>query len=557
MLSAIIGIICMAGVGLFSYSNMSKTTTNMEKINNEEYIPSRWVSDAVQFNQKLDAILLRMMIIDDLEEKKKLHEEMNEGIDEVLGNFAKFEEMDLTTEERDLIQNFYNAVDKFEAPQQQVMALASENRNDEAYQLYIEAVKEPRKDLVETLIQINDLKMSKVTNIIESTVEDGRTTVNRLLMICLGAAALLLLMIYLLSKNIVKPLNELLMILKHAKEGDLTGRSTYQTKDELGQLSIAYNETLDSISTILATTKQTAREVEAVSNELSSSVDETTKSIEYVVDSIQTISNGSTETEQHARTNEDIMNSAKNDLHVMEDRITEVISLAQLNFTHSNEGASLINANLEQMKNIMSSIQQSNIRVTNLVEKTANINEVLNTINTIASQTNLLALNAAIEAARAGEHGKGFAVVADEVRKLAEQSLAATKSIEVIIQDVLIDGDSTLAVMTEVDKEANAGLEKSEITSEKFEAIIQTTLEIQPKMEGLELAVGTITAQFKNLEDVSKQVLELATENASSAEEVTASAEQQASTMEEINSSTSALSQAATNLAHSIDRFKL
>lgn len=557
MISALIGILCMAGVGLYSYSNMSKTTDNMEKINNEEYIPSRWISDAVQFNQKLDAILLRMMIIDDLEEKKKLHEEMNEGIDEVLGNFAKFEEMDLTTEERQLIDNFYAAVDKFEAPQQEVMDLASENRNAEAYELYVKEVQDPRKDLIETLLQINDLKMDKVTSIIDSTVDDGHTVVNRLVMICIGAALLLLLTIYFLSKFIVKPLNELLIILKHAKEGDLSGRSSFKTKDEFGQLGIAYNETLDSISDVLKITKQTANEVEGVSNELSSSVDETTQSIEYVVNSIQTISTGSTQTEQHARTNQEIMDLVKEDLHTIEMRLNEVKSLAEINFGHSKEGAELVTANLSQMENIMKSIEQSNEQVTGLVNKTSNINEVLNTINAIASQTNLLALNAAIEAARAGEHGKGFAVVADEVRKLAEQSMAATQSIETIIQDVLHDGDSTLAVMADVNHEAQAGLEKSQLTSQKFEAIIQTTLEVQPKMAGLDAAIDKISTQVKQLDDASVQVLQLASENASSSEEVTASAEQQAATMEEINTSTSLLSTTATNLAQSIEHFKL
>ncbi|MER1999209.1 MAG: methyl-accepting chemotaxis protein [Lysinibacillus sp.] len=557
MISAIIGVICVAAVGAFSFSNMASTTNNMEKINEEEYIPSRWVSEAVEFNQRLDAVLLEMMLINDLEKKKQLHNEINKGIDEVLSNFAKFEAMDLSHEERVLIEDFYTAVSKFEHAQEEVMQLASQNKNEEAFAIYSASVQQPRKDLIDALLAINDIKIGKVTTIINDSVEDGRDTARTLVFIFIFATIALVASVYLLSKSILRPIKMLLTHLEQAKNGDLTSRASYNAKNEMGLLTTAYNETLDSITQVLHETKQTAFEVDAVSNELASSVDESTKSIEHVVNSIQEIATSNEQTEKSIQHTTEIVEKVKADIFTIENRLNEVSDLAQQNFSHSEEGSHIITENVAQMKNIASSVQLSNDRVSTLVDKTTQINTVLDTITAISAQTNLLALNAAIEAARAGEHGKGFAVVADEVRKLAEQSLQATKSINDIIQEIQRDGVETVEVMSTVNIETLEGLKKSEMTAEKFAEIMNLTLAVAPKMEGVNEALSKMIDEFKVLDDGSKQILVMATNNATAAESVTAVAEQQAATMEEISNSTTNLAKTANDLSQTIERFKL
>lgn len=557
MINAIIGLICIGIIGMFSYLTISSTTKNMQIINEQQYIPSQWVSSAVEFNQRLDAVLLEMMLITDIEKKQQLHDETNEGIDEVLANFAKFEAMDLSAEERTLIENFYVAVDKFEAPQQEVMTLASQNKNAEAFALYIAEVQQPRRDLIDALLAINELKMGKVTTIIDNTVENGKETVNVLLIIFFIAAILLIGSIYLLSKHIAKPIHSLVDVLEQTKQGDLTVRSDYASTNELGKLTLAYNETMDNLVHVLHQTKHSAIDVDATSSELAASAEEMTASIEEVVSAIQNIAKSSDQTQTNIQANTQSLLSVQRDIVVIEEHLADVTNLAQLNFQHSEEGALLITENVTQMKNITSSVQRSNEQVVVLVDKTTKIDEVLTTITNIADQTNLLALNAAIEAARAGEHGKGFAVVADEVRKLAEQSLHATQSIYTIIEEIKEDSKQTVNVMQHVNEDAVIGLQKSQQTAAKFEEIMELTLAISPKMQQVTDALSTMVTEFEVLEKHSQEVLTMATNNAVAVETVTATIEQQAASTEEVSSSTTNLSTTANNLAMSIQHFKI
>ena len=557
MFNAVIGIIAVIVISLYSYSHMSSTTNDMENINNNEYIPSRWVSDAVQFNQRLTAILLEMMLIEDLETKETLYQTINEGIDSVLANFAVYEGMDISDEERKLIEDFYTAVNELEASQQTVMELALENKNAEAYALYVKDVQQPREDLIQALISINELKTDRVTEIINSNVENGKETAKTLIMIVCIIAILLVLGVLLISKAIINPINNLVAILERAKSGDITVRSEYKSKSELGKLTNSYNETIESIVTILKETKQTSSEVDAVSNELSQSVDETTESIEHVVNAIQEIATSSEQTKSSIEKNAVVLSKVKTDIHGIEDLLGEVQQLAEMNFTHSQTGSLVVNENVAQMQSIKNSVQVSNERVTNLVNKTSQINEVLNTISNISAQTNLLALNAAIEAARAGEHGKGFAVVADEVRKLAEQSLESTKSIDHIIQEIKHEVEETVQVMKAVNDETHEGLTRSETTAEKFNEIMNVTLEMSPKMKDVTDALKEIVNEFNVVDTGANEIIEMAKQNVEASEIVMASAQQQAATMEELNSSTNSLASKANDLSQSIQYFKI
>ena len=174
-----------------------------------------------------------------------------------------------------------------------------------------------------------------------------------------------------------------------------------------------------------------------------------------------------------------------------------------------------------------------------------------------ANYSNLLSLNAAIEAERAGEHGNGFAVVADEVRKLAEQSQASAKQIADLILRIQSDTENSVKAMTEVTHNVENGLEITKETSEKFAQIVQNMKDIAPQIEDISSIAQQVSAEVEEITSTADELTTIAKENAATSEQVAASTEEQLASMEEITSSAKMLATMAEGMQELVHKFKL
>ncbi len=248
-------------------------------------------------------------------------------------------------------------------------------------------------------------------------------------------------------------------------------------------------------------------------------------------------------------------------------------------------GAMTVEETLKGMQSIKAKVGASAEKVQEMGQRSGEIGAIVETIEDIASQTNLLALNAAIEAARAGEHGKGFAVVADEVRKLAERSSLATKEIGTLIGGIQNSVSDAVNAMDEGSKEVELGVDSankagsalSDILSAAQAVNMQATLagEAAEKMNAfateLVSAVDTVSAVVEentaateemaaNSTEVTQAIEAIASvseENSAAIEEVSASAEEMSAQVEEVTASAQSLAELALELQNVVKRFRL
>ena len=261
--------------------------------------------------------------------------------------------------------------------------------------------------------------------------------------------------------DIVRPLNKFIFLIKNLIEGDgdLTKRVDAKTKDEFGLLAGYINTFISNVQHIIKEVQQVSHEVTSGSNQLASVAEELQSTFSSQTDQMADISmnmiNLSSLSEQ-----------VSNSLTQSSGRLQNTTSLTQ-------DGAVSLASIRREMKLISENTNNLAKTITTLAESSEDIGRILTVINDIADQTNLLALNAAIEAARAGEAGRGFAVVADEVRKLAERTSTATNEISTIITSFQQESESAAKNMETTSKSIDSGSNKVEKTLSGFKDVVE------------------------------------------------------------------------------------
>lgn len=382
-----------------------------------------------------------------------------------------------------------------------------------------------------------------------------------LLMKSIGITAFFLLvsaaLIYLFSLSLSKKMKQFVEKIGYLAKGDLTNPMQVKTNDELGQMSDHYNQALRNLNQMFNTIRESSEQVAASAEELSASSEQTSISVSEVATSIQDVAgNINQQNNFTSKINEGTqfiyqgMEQISTNMEKVKKSSTQTITLAQ-DGTHNVKNA------MEQMTAIHSEVQQTSDSINQLDNKSKQIEEIVGMINTIADQTNLLALNAAIEAARAGEHGKGFAVVADEVRHLAEQSGRASGDIKQLIHEIQEEIRNSVTVMKSSTESTKSGIDVVEKTGRSFHQIYEAIEDTTKHTEDVYDSIVHVLKEIDQMKEVVGSVNEIAVTNDEQAQNVSAVTEEQAAMIEEMTASSEALAQIATELQTELSKFKV
>lgn len=358
------------------------------------------------------------------------------------------------------------------------------------------------------------------------------------------------------TRGIKKRLSRISQAMHNAGKGDFSYAVKDSSNDEIGQLTLNLSEMRENLSDVMKTIAGTSDQVAASSEELTASAEESSKSAELIAASTQTAANGTELTMHHV---EDVVASVEH----MQTRVKEaqtnsqtIMTLSDTASRNSQDGTEAVLAVVKQMNEINNSVTEIGSFVNGLDKKSKEIGTIVNLISDISNQTNLLALNAAIEAARAGEQGKGFAVVADEVRKLAEQSANSTQLIASLISDIQTETDKAVTAMQHGAENVEEGIRKTENVNDSFQSIKQAINQVTNNVQEVSQTIEGVSSGSKSIVEVMDKVKMTARENAESNETNAAASQQQSAAMEEISASSEALSGMAMDLQAALGKFK-
>ncbi|MFP3820069.1 methyl-accepting chemotaxis protein TlpC [Bacillus sp. SIMBA_008] len=359
------------------------------------------------------------------------------------------------------------------------------------------------------------------------------------------------------TRKINKRLNALKSAFESAGNGDMTIEVSDKTGDELSELSVYYNKMRMKLNDTIQTVQQSALQLASASQQLSAGAEETNQASEKITEAVQQIANGAQDQITRIESSESSLKQASADIRDISANTAAIADKGQLAQSKADIGQKEI-ANVQaQMDAIHQSIQKSGEIIHQLDGRSKQIEQILSVITQIADQTNLLALNAAIEAARAGEQGKGFAVVADEVRKLAEESQQSAGQISKLIIEIQKDMNRSARSVEHVKTEAAEGVTMIQRTRDAFKEIAAATGEISAEISDLSASVTNISASAHHINDSFAANTADIKESTKNTRQAAALTEEQFAAMEEITTASETLSQLAEELTGIISQFKM
>jgi methyl-accepting chemotaxis protein len=335
-----------------------------------------------------------------------------------------------------------------------------------------------------------------------------KSTVTILVSMVVAISLLAVGMAVLTRRLVISRVNNTVDMLKDIAqgEGDLTKRLSVNGNDELSELATWFNTFVVNIQNIIVAVKASVEKSSSASHQLASTADELNQGAQEQAMQTEQVATAMTEMSQT------IVDVAKN--------AGDAAGASHEASETAAKGREVVDGAVQGMLKIAKTVSEASESIGTLGESSSEIGNIIQVIDEIADQTNLLALNAAIEAARAGEHGRGFAVVADEVRKLAERTGKATKEIAEMIEKIQTDTDLSVSSMQTGKKEVQGGVELAEEARKSLDLIVKSSDKGETMVHRIAAASEEQSSAAEQVSQNMENILNIARHSAQSTSQI-------------------------------------
>jgi methyl-accepting chemotaxis protein len=502
----IVAILTLA-VGIFAIIDMGKLTASMDNINSNYLVSIEALSQASINARELKSDIRSVVMSTNNADKTKYESQLGTDENSIKSDLAQYANTPLTPEEKQIYGTVPSILQNYSDTVNQIDSMARNGKTKDAVSLITSTLSSQGAQLNDALTQlttINDNGAKSAANAGHSLATSSRNT-----MIVIIAISILLSLAFgfLISRIIVNPLARMVKVAGEVAGGDLRDTIKIDTKDEVGQLGSSLNTMIEQLRETMSGILIAAQNVSAASEEISAATEQ--------------IASGSTNQASTSETVNELVKQLSEAIQSVAESAQGAADLSEKTTDLAHQGEEIIRSSIAGMNKIQEDMDKLN-------ENSNRVGEIIEVIDDVADQTNLLALNAAIEAARAGEQGRGFAVVADEVRKLAERTGEATKQITAIIKAMQESAQVSVKAVAE-------GAELSQKSEEAFTKIVEMVNDTSRMASDIAAASEEQAAQSSEVLSAVGSIAAAAEQSAASCEETASSSQSLAQIAEELN----------------------
>ncbi|GGP10059.1 methyl-accepting chemotaxis protein [Oceanobacillus neutriphilus] len=364
-------------------------------------------------------------------------------------------------------------------------------------------------------------------------------------------------LIVFIIRSISKPINHLADASNTMSQGDLSVSVNLDRKDEIGTLALSFNKMRENLNGIIQQVRDKSNHLASSAEELNASTDQNTSATEQISASMQEAAEGMNSLNTSITHSSKLAQEMTESIYNIESSSNQVSDTATDAMIAVKEGNTALSTTIDQMEYIKKNTYELSNSIQGLGNQSAQISNIIDVITDISEQTNLLALNATIEAARAGEHGKGFAVVADEVRKLAEKSSDSAEQIKDMIKAIQNETTNTVNAMKAATDEVEKGISIANNADKSFTNITGFVDSITNQIMQVNTGIQEIASTTKHFTNTFEEVGSIGETVSQETENVSASTQQQLASMEEIANAALGLTRVAEDLQQLVENFKL
>lgn len=464
-------------------------------------------------SQKARVSLRGMMLDTDRDRMEANAEGVKKRYEDVERLMSEFEKSIVGDKGRKEFAEAQALVSSYRPVWEEMVRLRLDDRNEEALELMRSKALGTEKEIEAAIRKMIEVKIGEAQERNDKASAMARASFWEAIVISVIGVLLALVLGIFFARMITRPIRQVVELAEKIADGDLTSEVVSGCADETGQLARAMNIMTGQLNNILTTVTANSDKVAKAAAELTSNSEKIAFDTEEAASQAVAVS---TAGEEMAATSEDI---AKNCIYA-----AEGVKSAS---SSASDGADVVQETISGMNRISQKVKESAATIDSLGRRSDEIGSIISTIEDIAEQTNLLALNAAIEAARAGEQGRGFAVVADEVRALAERTTKATKEIGEMIKGIQLETRAAVGSMENGVSEVEKGIEGAARSGSALKEIIEHINGVTSQVNQIAIAAeeqtattNEISGNIISMTQVIRGSAEGATNSASAAREL-------------------------------------